>query len=247
MKQRRRCALVTGGSRGIGRAVAIRLADDGFDIAFCYRSDDQAAAETASIVEEHGASVVYDKCDATDFSAVTTFVEKAEAQLGPAYALVTSAGILRDNPMVLMPVPDWSAVIDTNLTGTFNFCRATIFGLMRRRAGVIVNMSSAVGVHGNAGQTNYAAAKAGVIGMSRSLAKEIAGHGIRVNVVAPGYIDTDMTAGLTEKARAEAVQRIGLHRFGNVDSIAEITSFLISDRADYITGQIINVDGGLTL
>jgi 3-oxoacyl-[acyl-carrier protein] reductase len=243
----RRCALVTGGSRGIGRAVAIRLADDGFNIAFCYRSDRSAAAETASIIEERGGAVLHDSCDVADFDAVSTFVAKAEAELGPVHALVNSAGIVRDNPMVLMPVQDWSAVIDTNLTGTFNFCRAAVFGLMKRKSGVIVNMSSVAGVYGHASQTNYSAAKAGVIGMSKALAKEVARHNIRVNVVAPGFIDTDMTAAMTPKARDAALELIGMRRFGSAESIAEITSFLVADRADYITGQTISVDGSLTV
>ena len=242
-----RCALVTGGSRGIGRAVAIRLAADGYDVAFCYRSDHRAAAETAAIIGQHGAAVLHDACDVADFGAVSTFVEKAEAELGPVCALVNSAGIVRDGPMALMAPPDWAAVIDTNLTGAFNFCRATVFGLMKRREGVIVNMSSVAGVYGQVGQTNYSAAKAGVIGMSKALAKEVARYDIRVNVVAPGFIDTDMTAGLTDKARDGAIKLIGLRRFGTVEAIAEITSFLISDRADYITGQTINVDGGIAL
>jgi 3-oxoacyl-[acyl-carrier protein] reductase len=241
------CALVTGGSRGIGRAVAIRLAQDGFNVAFCYRSDDVAARETAAAIEEAGSSAFYSPCDVADFHSVTSFTGKVEAELGPVRVLVNSAGIVRDNPMALMPVPDWAAVIDTNLTGTFNFCRATIFGLMKRRSGVIVNMSSVAGVSGHAGQTNYSAAKAGVIGLSKALAREVARHNIRVNVVAPGFIETDMTSGLPSKAREAALQQIGMRRFGTADSIAEITSFLVSDRADYITGQTFPVDGGLVL
>jgi 3-oxoacyl-[acyl-carrier protein] reductase len=243
----RRTALVTGGSRGIGRAVAVRLADDGFDVAFCYQSDDKAAEETAAAAGEHGASVYHGRCDVTDFDAVNAFVAKAEAELGPVHALVNSAGILRDSPMALMAVSDWSAVIDTNLTGTFNVCRVAVFGFMKRRAGVIVNMSSGAGVYGNAGQTNYSAAKAGVIGMSKALSKEVARYNIRVNVVAPGLIDTDMTAGMSDKVRAESLKLIGMRRFGTVDSVAEITSFLVSDRSDYITGQTIQVDGGLVV
>jgi 3-oxoacyl-[acyl-carrier protein] reductase len=243
----RKTVLVTGGSRGIGAAVAIRLARDGFDVGFCYRSDRAAATAVAAAVGQRGVSCFHDACDVADFDAVTTFVEKAETELGPAHALVNSAGIVRDNPMVLMPVRDWSAVIDTNLTGTFNFCKATVFGLMKRKSGVIVNMSSIAGVYGNASQTNYSAAKSGVIGMSKALAKEVARNGIRVNVVAPGFIETDMTASLTDKAREQALKTIPMRRFGTADSIAEITSFLVSDRADYITGQTIQVDGGIAL
>ena len=239
--------MVTGGSRGIGAAVAIRLADDGFDVGFCYRADRAAADVVAAAIRQRGAACFYGMCDVADFGAVTTFVEKAEAELGPAHALVNSAGIVRDNPMVLMPVPDWSAVIDTNLTGTFNFCKATVFGLMKRKSGVIVNMSSVAGVYGNASQTNYSAAKAGVIGMSKALAKEVARSGVRVNVVAPGFIETDMIAELTVRAREHALTAIPMRRFGTAESIAEMTSFLVSDRADYITGQTIQVDGGIAL
>jgi 3-oxoacyl-[acyl-carrier protein] reductase len=243
----RRIALITGGSRGIGAAVAIRLADDGFDVGFCHRADRAAAAVVAAAIRQRGAACFYGMCDVADFDAVVTFVEKAEAELGPAHALVNSAGIVRDNPMVLMPVRDWSAVIDTNLTGTFNFCKATVFGLMKRKSGVIVNMSSVAGVYGNAGQTNYSAAKAGVIGMSKALAKEVARNGVRVNVVAPGFIETDMIAELTARAREQALKAIPMRRFGTAESIAEITSFLVSDRAGYITGQTIQVDGGIAL
>jgi 3-oxoacyl-[acyl-carrier protein] reductase len=243
----RPCALVTGGSRGIGRAVAVRLANDGFNVAFCYLSGRDAAEETAAAIEATGASAFHAACDVTDFHAVSSFVAKAEAELGAARALVNSAGITRDSPMVLMPVHDWSAVLDTNLTGTFNFCRATLFGFLKRKAGVIVNMSSVAGVHGNQGQANYSAAKAGVIGLTKAIAKEVARHNIRVNAVAPGFIETDMTSGLTAKAREAAVRHIGMGHFGSAESIAEITSFLVSDRASYITGQAIQVDGGLAL
>ncbi|GAA0459400.1 3-oxoacyl-[acyl-carrier-protein] reductase [Paractinoplanes deccanensis] len=243
----RPCALVTGGSRGIGRAVAVRLAEDGFDVAFCFRSGSAAAAETARLAEAAGARCFHEACDVADGRAAAGFVQRAEAELGPIHALVNSAGIVRDNPMVLMPPEDWSAVIETNLTGTFNVCRSALLGMLKRRAGVIVNMSSVAGVYGHAGQANYSAAKAGVNGMSRALAKEVAGRGVRVNVVAPGFIDTDMTTGLSGKAREQAMGLIPLRRFGSAAAVAELTSFLVSDRADYITGQVIQIDGGIAL
>ncbi|MCX5049437.1 MULTISPECIES: 3-oxoacyl-[acyl-carrier-protein] reductase [unclassified Streptomyces] len=243
----RQVALVTGGSRGIGRAVAVRLAADGYDIAFCYRSGADAAAQTEKLVREAGAQVHHAPCDVADFDAVQEFVSETGRRLGPVAALVNSAGVVRDNPMVLMPVEDWHTVIDTNLTGTFNFCRSVGFGFMKRKQGVIVNMSSIAGVYGHATQSNYAASKAGIQGMSASLAKEVASYGIRVNVVAPGFIETDMTDRLPEKVRAEALKSIPLKRYGGADEVADLVSFLVSDRAAYITGEVIQIDGGVAL
>ncbi|WP_457030406.1 3-oxoacyl-[acyl-carrier-protein] reductase [Kitasatospora sp. P5_F3] len=242
-----RMAIVTGGSRGIGRAVAVKLAEDGFDIAFCYRSGTDAAAETEKLVLEHGVRVYHAPCDVTDEAAVKSFVKAAEDELGKVQVLVNSAGIVRDNPMVLMPTADWHAVVDTNLNGTYYFCRTVAFGFMKRKAGVIVNMSSVAGVYGNAGQSNYSASKAGIQGMSKSLAKELAASGVRVNVVAPGFIETDMTDRLPEKMREGALAMVPLKRFGQVEHVADLVSFLVSDRADYITGQVIQVDGGIAL
>jgi 3-oxoacyl-[acyl-carrier protein] reductase len=243
----RRCAIVTGGSRGIGQAVAVQLAADGYDVAFCYRTGGEAAQETERLVREQGAACYHAACDVADGSAVEAFVKAVRAELGPVHALVNSAGIVRDSPLVLMTPEAWMSVIDTNLTGTFNFCRPVVFGMLKQGAGVVVNISSVAGVYGNAAQTNYAASKAGIHGLSKSLAKEVARSGIRVNVVAPGFIETDMTAGLSDKVRAEAMKIVPLRRFGTAQQVADLVSFLVSERGGYITGQVIQVDGGITL
>ncbi len=243
----RRVAIVTGGSRGLGRAIAVQLARDGFDVGFCYRRDEVAAKESATLVEAEGGRVYHEAVDVADMAAVRGFVGRVEERLGAPYAVVACAGITRDRPLALMDPDDWGDVLRTNLDGVFNLCRSTIFGLMRRRAGVVVTVSSVAGIAGNAGQTNYAASKAGTNGFTRSLAREVGRYGIRANVVAPGFIESDMVADLTGTVRQQAEQGIALGRFGEPAHVADAVSFLVSDRAAYVTGAVLQVDGGIRL
>lgn len=243
----RHIALVTGATRGIGRAIALQLARDGFDIAFCYLQASEAADTLEREIRELGRRVLRRQLDVSDFDAAQGFVQAAEDELGELDLLVNNAGIVRDNPLVLLEQGAWRDVISTNLDSVFNFCRSAIFLFMKRKRGSIINISSVAGVFGNPGQTNYCAAKAGIIGFSKALAKEAGAYGIRVNVVAPGFIKTDMTRDLPPKVVQRVMPNIPLRRLGEAQEVADLVSFLASDRAKYITAQTIHVDGGVMI
>ncbi len=239
-----RVAIVTGGSRGIGLAVSQALADAGARVAVVARNAERAAAVAAALPGDgHGGYA----CDVADAEATKALVADVEANQGPVEILVNNAGITRDNILLRLKDEDWDEVIDVNLKGAFNMIRALTRGMMKRRAGAIVNVTSVVGLIGNAGQVNYAASKAGLLGMTKSVAKELASRGVRCNAVAPGFINTDMTAELPESAVEGLAAQIPLGRLGEPDDVAGLIRFLVSPEAHYITGQIVAVDGGMAM
>lgn len=242
-----RVALVTGGGRGIGRAIVVRLAREGARVAISFRSNDAAAEETAKLVREAGASCETFKGDVASREDVEALIKGVGEAFGPVEILVNNAGTTRDNLLMRMKDAEFDEVIATNLKGTYLCTRAVLRGMVRGRWGRIVNISSVVGLLGNAGQANYAASKAGMIGFTKSVAREVAGRGITANVVAPGYVETELTAGLPENVKEQILGQVPVGRFGEPEEIAEVVAFLAGDRAAYVTGQTIAVDGGMVM
>lgn len=240
-------ALVTGASRGIGRAVAVALAAAGAKVAVNYAGNDAAAEETKAAIEAAGGTAILVKADIADCEAVEKMVADTVEAFGQIDILVNNAGITRDGLLMRMKNEDFDAVINTNLKGVYYTTKAVTKLMMKKRYGRIINMASVVGLTGNAGQANYAAAKAGVIGFSKTVAKELASRGITCNMVAPGLIATDMTKDLPEKAKEAMMTSIPLGRAGQPEDVAQAVLFLASDNASYITGQVINVDGGMVM
>lgn len=240
-------AIVTGGTRGIGRAIALKLADHGANIVINYRNSDKEAEELKAILEGKGVKVLTVKCDISNFEDSKNLMDKCKEVFEKIDILVNNAGITKDTLIMRMKEEDFDNVIDVNLKGTFNCAKHASAIMLKQRFGKIINMTSVVGIAGNAGQVNYAASKAGVIGLTKSLAKELGSRGITVNAVAPGFINTDMTASLSEKVKEEASKNIPLKRLGDPEDVANLVGFLASDAANYITGQVINVDGGMVM
>ena len=239
-------AVITGGARGIGLAIAEKLARENANIAVC-DIDGEQAERAAEKIRALGVETFSGRVNVADPEAFEKFIDSVVEKWGRIDILVNNAGITRDTLLLRLKPEDWQLVIDVNLTGTFNGCRAAAKYMARQRSGRIVNIASVVGLIGNAGQANYAASKAGVIGLTKSVARELAGRGVTVNAVAPGFIETEMTAALPEKVREAFLEKIPLGRPGTPDDVANVVLFLVGEKAQYITGQVIRIDGGMVM
>ncbi|NBJ07450.1 3-oxoacyl-[acyl-carrier-protein] reductase [Duncaniella freteri] len=240
-------ALITGASRGIGKGIALKFASEGADIAFTDLFDDENMANTVKEIEALGVRAKGYASNAADFAQTEEVVSKVKEDFGHIDVLVNNAGITKDGLMLKMSEAQWDAVIAVNLKSAFNYIHAIVPIMMRQRQGSIINMASVVGVHGNAGQANYAASKAGLIALAKSIAQEVGSRGIRANAIAPGFIETAMTAALSDEVRKEWAQKIPLRRAGQVEDIANVATFLASDMSSYVSGQVIEVDGGMNM
>ena len=247
MSEHGRIALVTGGSRGIGRAIALRLARDGARVAINYIRHADSADEVVKSITKLGSSAVSVQADVTKSEEVKAMFQRLRESWGPPEILVNNAGIIRDSLLARMSEEDWDAVVNIHLRATFLCTRLAVRDMVRNRWGRIINIGSVVGIGGNIGQSNYSAAKAGVIGFTRSIAKEVATRNITVNYVAPGYVTTDIVEDLTPELKEKILQRVPMGRFGRADEIADLVGYVASDSASYITGQVIAIDGGMVI
>lgn len=240
-------AIVTGASRGIGKAIALKLADLGVNIALNYRTHNEEVENLIKKIESKNVRVLPIQGDIVEFNKCSDMVKKTMDEFGRIDILVNNAGITKDGLLIRMKEEDFSSVIDTNLKGTFNCIKHVTPIMMKQREGRIINLSSVIGIIGNAGQANYAASKAGIIGLTKSVAKELGSRGVTVNAIAPGFINTEMTEVLSDKMKSSIQDNVPLKRLGEVEDVAEVVAFLASNKAGYITGQVINVDGGMVM
>ena len=247
MKLNGKVALVTGASRGIGAAIASKLASLGCDVAINYAGNIQKAEETLNSVKAYGVNAQIYQANVANYEEVEAMTKQIIKDFGHLDIIINNAGITSDNLMMRMDQDSFDSVIDVNLKGTWNVCKSITRPILKQRSGVIINLSSVVGINGNVGQVNYAASKAGVIGLTKPLAKEFASRNIRVNAVAPGYVKSDMTAKLSEEITEKVLENIPLGQLGEVEDIANAVAFLVSDEARYITGQVLVVDGGMAI
>ena len=239
--------MITGGVRGIGFGIAVEFAKQGADLLLCYRSNDEAAEKAAKELAQYGTKVLTAKGDVCDEAFAESAVKQAAEEFGRVDILVNNAGITNDKLILRMSKDDFTKVIDTNLVGAFNFTKYAAVHMSRKKSGRIINLSSVSGVRGNAGQANYSASKAGIIGLTKTMARELASRGITVNGIAPGFVDTEMTQVLSDEVKEAATKQIPLGHFGKPEDIANMAAYLASEKAAYITGQIISVDGGMAI
>ena len=242
-----KCAVITGASRGIGKCIATKFAKEGANVVINYRNNEEEALKVKKELEDLGSQVLVVKADVSELEQAENLIKEAKKEFGRVDILVNNAGITKDNLIIRMKEEDFDSVINVNLKGTFNTIRFASRAMVKQRKGKIINISSVSGVTGNAGQANYSASKAGIIGLTKSAARELASRNINVNAIAPGFVDTDMTITLSDKVKEGAKGQIPLGRFGKPEEIAELALFLSSEKSDYITGQVINIDGGMVM